>query len=288
MFKRTWIVIMGVIGAVGLLSGCVGGKLAKDLTPIPTLPPGEQPALVDALQVSTASPAPAAGGAATSQDQLVATGEQLFSGTCTACHGDKDGAGPAFVGMADRAATRVDGMTAEDYLHESIVDPSAYVVEGFSDIMPKQFADQFSAQEIDALVAYIMADSSGTAAPVETPAPTTEPATPEAPAATETPVESTQAAAAPTGNADNGATIFASSCSACHGAQDGAGPAVTGIAERAATRVDGMTAADYLHESIVDPSAYVVEGFADIMPKTFAQQFSDQEINDLVAYLLTQ
>ena len=288
MFKRTWIVILGVIGTVILLSGCVGGKLAKDLTPIPTLPPGEQPALVDALQQSAQSPTEAAGGGpAMSQDQLVASGEQLFSGACSACHGEQNGAGPAFVGMADRAATRIDGMTAEDYLHQSIVDPSAYVVEGFSDIMPKKFADQFSEQEISALVAYIMAKSGGAAAPAETPAPTAEPTTPVA-APTETPVEDTPAAAEPVGNAENGATIFASSCSACHGAQDGAGPAVTGIGERAATRVAGMTAAEYLHESIVDPSAYVVEGFADIMPKTFGQQFTDQEINDLVAYLLTQ
>ncbi len=60
------------------------------------------------------------------------------------------------------------------------------------------------------------------------------------------------------------------------------------MGERAATRVDDMTAEEYLHESIVDPSAYVVDGFADIMPKSFADQFSDQELNDLVAYILTQ
>lgn len=85
-----------------------------------------------------------------------------------------------------------------------------------------------------------------------------------------------------------GEELFAASCSACHGETDGVGPALTGMGERAATRVEGMSAEDYLHESIVDPSAYVVEGFDDEMPKTYSDQFTDEELGDLIAYLLNQ
>jgi cytochrome c2 len=44
----------------------------------------------------------------------------------------------------------------------------------------------------------------------------------------------------------------------------------------------------YLHTSIIDPNAYVVPDFpADLMPATYADIFTEEEINNLVAYLLT-
>jgi mono/diheme cytochrome c family protein len=282
-----------------LLSACGGSKLAKNLTPIPTLPPATEPTLVDALQGTTATPAESASGGQLTQDQLVAMGKDLFSTNCSACHGAENGAGPSFTGMVDRAATREQGKTAEQYIHESIVDPSAYVVSGFPDIMPKDFATKFSAQEIDALVAYIVADSGSGAAqatPEGTPqaAPTTEATTAPTTEATAAPTtEATTApaetATAPAGDPAAGEQLFAANCSFCHGAQNGTGPALTGMGERAATRIPGMSAADYIHQSIVDPSAYVVSGFPDnVMPKNFGDKFSAQEISDLVAYILTQ
>jgi len=257
--------------ALGLLvSACGTNDLATDLTPIPTLAPGETPALVDALAQTPATQeatAESEGG----EDALVAAGEALFAPTCAGCHGAQDGAGPALTGMADRAATRVAGMSAEEYIHESIVDPSAHVVEGFADIMPKQYGDQYSEDELNSLVAYIMhAGSAGGG---------------EAEATAEATTEATEAAA---GDPAAGEALFTSTCASCHGAQDGAGPALTGMGERAATRVEGMSAEEYIHESIVDPSAHVVEGFADIMPKQFGTQFSEDEIADLIAYILEQ
>lgn len=45
---------------------------------------------------------------------------------------------------------------------------------------------------------------------------------------------------------------------------------------------------EYLHTSIIDPSAYVVPGFPDdLMPKTYSGIFTEAEIDNLVAYLLT-
>jgi len=78
-------------------------------------------------------------------------------------------------------------------------------------------------------------------------------------------------------------------CTACHreGAVNKIAPAYDGIAERAATRRPPLTAAAYIYESIINPMAYVVEGYNPAMPQNFAQQLSDQQLGDIIAYLLT-
>jgi len=83
-----------------------------------------------------------------------------------------------------------------------------------------------------------------------------------------------------------------SGCGACHtieGISEGAvGPALTSVGETAATRVPGLSAEEYIHQSIVDPSAYLVEGYDDLMLKTFADTLSSSQLDDLVAFLLAQ
>ncbi len=89
--------------------------------------------------------------------------------------------------------------------------------------------------------------------------------------------------------ADAEAVVEKYGCGACHrvGAANGIAPSWVGIAERAATRRPPLTAAEYIYESITDPGAYVVDGYPDVMPKDFAQRMSDQELGDIIAYLLT-
>ncbi|MBI1278478.1 MAG: c-type cytochrome [Anaerolineaceae bacterium] len=78
-------------------------------------------------------------------------------------------------------------------------------------------------------------------------------------------------------------------CTACHreGAVNKIAPSYDGIAERAATRRPPLTAAAYIYESITNPLAFVVEGYNPSMPQNFSQQLSDQELGDIIAYLLT-
>lgn len=96
------------------------------------------------------------------------------------------------------------------------------------------------------------------------------------------------------GNASAGETLFKQAlvgqnpgCATCHSV-DGSqlvGPSLKGVAERAASRVQGESAAEYLHQSLVEPNAYVVEGFSEgIMPSY--KGLSEAQLNDLVAYLL--
>lgn len=79
-------------------------------------------------------------------------------------------------------------------------------------------------------------------------------------------------------------------CATCHALIPDVviiGPSLAGVASRAASRVSGQTAEQYLRESILDPSAYVVEGFEDVMMKNFGQQLTAEQINDIIAFLMT-
>ena len=66
------------------------------------------------------------------------------------------------------------------------------------------------------------------------------------------------------------------------------GPSLAGVGASATTRVPGVSAHDYLHQSIVDPDAYVVDGFAKgQMLRDSAQRLTEEQIQDLVAFLMT-
>ncbi len=79
-------------------------------------------------------------------------------------------------------------------------------------------------------------------------------------------------------------------CATCHRVDSEerlVGPGLLNVGIRARTRIAGLSAVEYLHQSIVSPSAYVVEGYADLMPKNWGKVFSEKQIDDLIAYLLT-
>jgi cytochrome c oxidase subunit 2 len=92
----------------------------------------------------------------------VAYGRQLFTQFgCNACHkltdaGAAGAVGPALDGLGGRAGTTVSGQSAEDYVRTSIVKPSAYVVPNFQPIMPGDYGQRMSQQEIDAMVKYLL------------------------------------------------------------------------------------------------------------------------------------
>lgn len=66
------------------------------------------------------------------------------------------------------------------------------------------------------------------------------------------------------------------------------GPSHYGLADRAGDYVEGMSAEEYLRESIVEPDAHIVEGFtAGVMYQNYGEDLTDQQIDNLVAYLLT-
>jgi cytochrome c2 len=65
------------------------------------------------------------------------------------------------------------------------------------------------------------------------------------------------------------------------------GPSLAGIASRAAGRIEGYSAEEYIEDSILFPKDYLVEGFTDTMPTNFGKDLTSEELNAVVAYLMT-
>lgn len=93
--------------------------------------------------------------------------------------------------------------------------------------------------------------------------------------------------------ASRGEILAASAgCLACHSVDGspGSGPTWKGLAfsSRPLTTGESVVADDgYLHESIVAPAAKLVDGFNPVMPTTYAETLTEQDISDLVEYLKT-
>jgi cytochrome c oxidase, subunit II len=90
-------------------------------------------------------------------DVLVEQGRQLAQAKgCLGCH-SVDGSpspGPTWKGLYGKTETLADGSTVvvdEDYLKESIVNPTSMIVKGYPPVMPPY---SFSGEELDALIAY--------------------------------------------------------------------------------------------------------------------------------------
>lgn len=153
------------------------------------------------------------------------------------------------------------------------------------------------------------ADATATLAPSATPLPPTEtpiststitptPIPTATPEPTSAPVLSPIERLVAVRDPMNGAMLFGTfqdaanyACSNCHlsdSEKENLGPGLLNIKDRAATRVEGMSAAEYIYQSIVDSKSYSVEGFdPDLMPQNWAEIYSDLEIFDIVAYLMT-
>jgi mono/diheme cytochrome c family protein len=100
------------------------------------------------------------------------------------------------------------------------------------------------------------------------------------------PTTTTQAAA---GNAKSGAALFASQgCTGCHtfkaaNAHGTIGPDLDKLPQYAKAANMGPLA-QFIHQSIVSPSAYIEKGYPNSMPN-FGATLSDTQVADLVAYL---
>ena len=88
-----------------------------------------------------------------------------------------------------------------------------------------------------------------------------------------------------------GQQLAAANCTGCHtiDGSDATGPTWQGLFGSEIALEDGSTVTadeEYIRESILEPQAKVHEGFPPIMP-SFAGQLSDDEINQIIAYIET-
>lgn len=222
---------------------------------------------------------------AMTMDQFVALGGKIYNGkgTCTLCH-NAMGRAPMLDKVAAAAAVRLKdarykgaAKTVEEYLQESLVKPSAFVVAGFGKSgtndtespMPDVTGGGIglNESELKAVIAYLQ-DSSGGEVTVEIPKM-------DAPEAAGT--AKTEEAALKTPEA----IVAKHGCGACHVIADQAGAIGPSLAKIGATYKK-----DYLRQAILEPDAVVAKGYtAGMMPKTYGEQLKAVELEMLVNYL---
>jgi len=215
--------------------------------------------------------------------QLVKAGEEIFKtkGTCEICHriGQKGTRAPDLAGVGGRAGKTKPGFSAKQYIIESLLQPGAYLVEGYPNIMP--MVDKppigLNRSEVWALVAFL--ESQGGTVDVtlnDVPASVGAAAAGGAPAEIKLP-----------GDPKAGEALFQTKagCIACHKAgKIGASPVGPDLSQIAKIQTP-----DYIMKKILDPKGMgTVSGFPPgVMPQTFGQVLTAKEYMDVVAFVLT-
>jgi mono/diheme cytochrome c family protein len=216
--------------------------------------------------------------------QLVKAGEEIYKtkGTCEICHriGQKGTRAPDLAGIGARAGKMKPGMSAKQYIIESLINPGAVIVEGYPPIMPAVDKPpiNLNRSELWALTAFLeslggtvdvtlndIPASAGAAAAGST-----------APAEVKLP-----------GDPKAGEAVFAGKggCIACHKAGAiGASPVGPDLSQLAKIQTP-----DYIMRKILDPAGMgTVAGYPKgVMPPTLGQTLTAKEYVDLVAFLQT-
>lgn len=215
-----------------------------------------------------------------SGSELAVVGEQVFQsaeGGCLACHGlgSPGLRAPDLAGIGAAAAERVAGMTAEQYLSESLRDPCAYVVAGYDCIMPATLQQTLGEAKLIALTAFLQSLGGEVTVTLD--------------------AEALEESDQPTGQGIAGATgeaIFTNAgCPACHsleatGAEGQVGPDLSEAGAR--------LSADQIRRSILFPDETLAEEcptgecLPGLMPKVFGEQLSAAQLEVLVEFLSAQ
>lgn len=217
-----------------------------------------------------------------SPEQLIEAGQELYEGAggCTACHGLGTRAPNLLLAEADqgpigaRCGERVPGEDCKAYLHRSMVEPQAYVVEGFQPIMP-DVSRTLSDAQIWSLIAYLQSQGGEvtvTAADLQ--------------ASEDAGQDTTGAAgsgAAGSATTDPIQLLTEMQCIACHrlGTEgQEVGPPFDGMGSRLSS--------EEIRTAILDPAASISPGyeqFAGVMPPNFGSRLTAGQLEALVGFL---
>lgn len=154
-------------------------------------------------------------------------------------------------------------------------------------------ADQLAAAETARRESRVEAPAAEAPAPAQEAAPAGQPAEAAAPA----PAAAVAQQSGPTAPADVVAAINGAGCAGCHvipgipGANGRVGPDLTEIGVTATARAEGMSAEEYIRQSILEPNAVIAPDCwgvpcpAGVMLQSFASTISDADLNTIVGYL---
>lgn len=205
-----------------------------------------------------------------SRDSILEKGRLLVENHgCSACHSQDGSAslGPGWKGLYGRTEQLADGTSVlvdDAYLKESILDPKARLVQGYPPVM---VAYTLNDDELGALVALIKSLGAGQQDDEPTPGEASSPGDDLA--------------------AQGQRLAQSLGCLACHSVDGskGIGPSWQGLYGETQTLADGTTIKvdeGYLKDSVLNPAAKIVKGYAAVMP---AFTPSDQELNALIAFI---
>lgn len=79
--------------------------------------------------------------------------------SCQSCHAvdsEQSKTGPSLQDYGTLASQRIKQQSAEEYTFRSILRPSEHIVQGYSNVMPSNYAQKLSRQEIADLIAYLL------------------------------------------------------------------------------------------------------------------------------------
>jgi mono/diheme cytochrome c family protein len=196
----------------------------------------------------------------------LSNGKALFTERCGSCHilgraGTQGRTGPD-LDAAFRAAlaSGMDRETVEGIVHDQILYPRK------RSAMPPQLVKGENAQDVAAYVAF------ATARPGE---------------------DEGALAQAGLAGATTGEQIFtAAGCAACHtlgkaGANGNIGPNLDELAAQAGNRTDASPE-EYTTDAILDPDAFVVEGFQPGVMPSYEGRLNEEQVRTLVEYLLSE
>lgn len=226
----------------------------------------------------------------TQRAELIEFGAAIYEQNCTRCHGSH---AQGIAGLApclrceEFFTTRLDEVGWEGSLEDYVVSvvtigrqvstrPALYPGGGIP-AMPtwsEQFDGPFREDQIRAVAAFITNYESWALNPGLVPTPVGLVVDPSDPTSL-------------------GRVVFIQSgCIACHtvsGVSDSVvGPPLDGLASRAGETVAGLSAEEYIRQSVLEPNAFVVEGFAEgIMLGTFEESIAPEDLENLIAFLLT-
>ncbi len=224
---------------------------------------------------------------AMTMDQFIALGDKIYNGkgTCTLCHNAQlrapllDKMGTISVERMADSRYKGEAKTVEEYLYESFVKPSAYVVAGFGKSgtndtespMPDVSAGGIgmSDAESKAVIAYLQ-DLSGSEVTVSIPTDVPEEDAGEEEGGGRAPFETPEA------------IIAEFTCGMCHKIGDEGGDMGPDL-----THIGTLQDKDYLRRALLDPNADIAEGFMEgMMPDTYGSDLSAKELEMLVDYMV--
>ncbi len=211
-------------------------------------------------------------------------GQTTFLRFCAVCHGPH-GEGVESLGKNLQGSEFVAGLSDEELTEFIKTGRSASDPLNTTGIQMLPFGGQpaFSETEMTNLVAYLRAiNTTGTDAEIAS-----------------TSSDQTGGSTPSNAVADDAWAIIENSnppCLTCHRIADrgneGPGPYLNGLAEVAGSYVSGLSAEDYIRQSILEPGAFLAPECPtgpclNIMPNTYGDNLSEVELDTLVKFLLS-